>query len=147
MQPLVQLAQKENDAATRKFGQLNQAQQAAQAKLETLLQYRKDYQVRFQQAELNGMNQSDLRNFQNFILRLDEAIAQQRSVAEQASHSMQAGRDMLQQAQRKVKSFDALLQRHLEGEKKQAAKSEQRLQDEHSGRNATLKAEAARNEN
>lgn len=146
LQPLVQLAQQKNDAATRKFGQLNQQQQAAQAKLETLLQYRKDYQVRFQQAELNGMNQSDLRNFQNFIQRLDEAIAQQRNVTEQASHSMQTGRSVLQDTQRQVKSFDTLVQRHLEGEKKLAAKSEQRLQDEHSGRNATIKAEAAKNE-
>ena len=80
LQPLVQLAQQKNDAATKKFGQLNKQQQAAQAKLDTLLQYRKDYQTRFQEAVQNGMNQSDLRNFQGFIQRLDEAIAQQRSI-------------------------------------------------------------------
>lgn len=146
LQPLVQLAQQKNDAATKKFGQLNRQQQAAQAKLDTLLQYRKDYQTRFQEAVQNGMNQSDLRNFQGFIQRLDEAIAQQRSINEQMLNSLQAGRNELQDTQRKMKSFDTLAQRHVENEKKLAVKSEQRLQDEHTGRNATIKAIDAQDE-
>ena len=146
LQPLVHLAQQKNDAATKKFGQLNQQQQAAQTKLDTLLQYRKDYQARFQEAVQNGMSQSDLRNFQNFIQRLDEAIAQQRNANTQAINSVQTGRNELQDTQRKMKSFDTLEQRHLESEKKLAAKTEQRQQDEHTGRNAAIKAAAAQNE-
>jgi flagellar FliJ protein len=147
LQPLVHLAQQKNEAATRKFGQLNQQQQAAQAKLDTLLQYRKDYQTRFQEAEQNGMSQSDLRNFQAFIQRLDEAITQQRNATELARNSVQVGRSELQDTQRKMKSFDALEQRHLESEKKLAAKSEQRLQDEHTGRISTIKAATSQHEN
>lgn len=146
LQPLVQLAQQKNDAAAKKLGQLNQQQQAAQAKLDTLLQYRKEYQSRFQEAARNGINQSDLRNFQGFIQRLDEAISQQRSIAEQIQGLVQAGRNELQDTQRKMKSFDTLAQRHIENEKKLAAKSEQRLQDEHSGRAATIKATVAQDE-
>lgn len=147
LQPLLHLAQQKNEAATRKLGQLNHQQQAAQNKLETLLQYRKDYQTRFQEAARNGMNQADLRNFQNFIQRLDEAITQQRNATEQASHSVQTGREELQDAQRKMKSFDTLAQRHLENEKKLEAKIEQRQQDEHTGRFAALKVANAHNEN
>jgi len=147
LQPLVNLAQQQNEAATRKFGQLNQQQQAVQAKLDTLLQYRKDYQARFQMAEQNGMSQSELRNFQDFILRLDDAVAQQRIVNEKACSQLQIGRNELQQAQRKMKSFDALAQRHINNEKKLAEKIEQRQQDEHTGRFAAIKAAAAQNEN
>jgi flagellar FliJ protein len=147
LQPLVHLAQQQYEAATRKFGQLNQQQQAAQAKLDTLLQYRKDYQARFQEAEQNGMIQSELRNFRDFIMRLDEAIAQQRNTNEQARSLLQVGRSELQEAQRKMKSFDTLAQRHIENEKKLAAKSEQRQQDEHTGRFAAIKAATAHNEN
>jgi len=147
LQPLVHLAQQQNEAATRKFGQLNQLQQAAQAKLDALLQYRKDYQIRFQEAEQNGMSQSELRNFQGFILRLDEAIAQQRNANEQARNVLQIGRNELQEAQRKMKSFDTLAQRHIENEKKLADKIEQRQQDEHTGRASAIKAAAAQNEN
>jgi flagellar FliJ protein len=35
---------------------------------------------------------------------------------------------------RKMKSFDTLAQRHVDAEKKLEAKSEQRIQDEHTGR-------------
>ena len=147
LQPLVHLAQQQNEAATRKFGQLNQQQQAAQAKLDTLLQYRKDYQARLQQAEQNGMNQAELRNFQNFILRLDEAIVQQRNKNEQAQSMLQIGRIELQEAQRKMKSFDTLKKRHIENEMKLAAKLEQRQQDEHTGRISAIKVAAAQNEN
>jgi len=147
LQPLVLLAQKQNEAAIRKFGQLNQQQQAAQAKLETLQQYRKDYQDRLQQAEQNGISPSELRNFQNFILRLDEAILQQRGKNEQALNLLQLGRSELQEAQRKMKSFDTLAERHIQSELKLAAKSEQRQQDEHTGRISSIKASAAQNEN
>lgn len=147
LQPLVHLAQQQNDAATRNFGQLNQQQQAAQAKLDTLLQYRKDYQGRLQKAEQSGMNQSELRNFQNFILRLDEAIAQQRNKNEHAKNLLQVGRSELQDAQRKMKSFDTLAQRHIDNENKLAAKSEQRQQDEHTGRISAIKAVVSQTEN
>ncbi len=142
LQPLVNLAHQMNDAATKRFGHLNQQQQAAQTKLDALLQYRKDYQIRFQEAVRNGMNQADLRNFQDFIQRLDEAIAQQRTANEQALNSVKAGRDELQDTQRKLKSFDTLEQRHVEKERKLTARSEQRQQDEHTGRHAILKATA-----
>lgn len=146
LQPLVHLSQQKNDAATKKFGQLNQQQQAAQTKLDTLIQYRKDYQARFQEAVQNGMSQSDLCNFQNFIQRLDDAIAQQSNANKQALDSMQQGRAELLGTQRNMKSFDTLAQRHMESERKLEAKSEQRQQDEHTGRNATIKAAAAQNE-
>jgi len=146
LQPLVNLAQQQNEAATRKFGQLNQMQQAAQTKLDTLLQYREDYQTRLQEAVQSGMNQADLRNFREFIMRLDEAIAQQRNANEHARSQVQIGRSELQEAQRKMKSFDTLAQRHVENEKKLAEKVEQRQQDEHTGRFAAIKAAAALNE-
>jgi len=147
LQPLVHLAQQQNDAAIRKFGQLNQQQQAAQEKLDTLLQYRRDYQVRLQETVRNGMNQTDLRNFQDFILRLDEAIEQQRTANEHALSQVQVGRTALMEAQRKMKSFDTLALRHIASEKKLAEKVEQRLQDEHTGRASAIKVAAAQNDN
>ncbi len=142
MQPLVNLAHQKNDDATRKFGQIIQQQQAAQIKLQTLEQYREDYQTRLQQAVRSGINQISLRNFQDFIRRLDEAVAQQRIVIEQIHLSIHAGRNELANAQRKMKSFDALAQRHLEGERKVEEKLEQRQQDEHAGRYSALKVMA-----
>ena len=138
LQPLVDIAHQKNEAATRKLGQLNQQQQAAQGKLDTLMQYRRDYQQRFQEAVKAGLDQTGLRNFQDFLSRLDGAISQQRTVIEQASHSVQNGRAELQDTQRRMRSFDTLLQRHNDAEKNQALKAEQRMHDEQTGRFAAM---------
>ncbi|WP_035383669.1 flagellar export protein FliJ [Ferriphaselus sp. R-1] len=137
LQPLVNLAQQRNEAATKRLGQLNQQKQTAQGKLDVLVQYRKDYQDKFQEAVKSGMEPAELRNFQEFIYRLDEAITQQRQVAINAEHAVTHGREELKAAQIKMKSFDALAQRHVEVGKRFEAKMEQKAQDEHAGRQAT----------
>jgi flagellar FliJ protein len=134
LQPLVHLAKQKNDAAVKNMGKLNQQQQSARAKLETLQQFRRDYQDKFQEVARNGMAPNDLRNFQDFIYRLDQAIEQQKGVIEFSTHSVNAGRTELKETQRKMQSFDTLAQRHAEGEKILEAKAEQKIQDEHSGR-------------
>jgi flagellar FliJ protein len=147
LQPLVHLAQQKNDAAIKKLGLLNRNQQTAQSKLEMLQQYRKDYQEKMQQAQSSGMELEELRNFQDFIYRLDDAITQQSAVVSQAQNSTQLGRSDLSEAQRRMKSFDTLAQRHREAEKKLETKIEQRIQDEHSGRHAAYKNAERSDEN
>jgi flagellar protein FliJ len=134
LQPLVHLAQQNNDAATKKLGQLNQQHQTAQEKLEALQQYRKDYQLKFQEEAKAGMSPVDMKNFQDFIGRLDQAIQQQTAVIEKTRNNVQTGRTELMDATRKMKSFDTLAQRHVDSEKKIEAKNEQRMQDEFTGR-------------
>jgi flagellar FliJ protein len=140
LQPLVHLAQQKNDAAAKKLGQLNQQQMIAQSKMDALQQYRRDYQLKFQEAARNGMAPADIQNFQDFIARLDQAIQQQRGAIEKINAGVRNGRDELMDTTRKMKSFDTLAQRHVEAERKQEAKIEQRLQDEHSGRFAAYRA-------
>ncbi len=133
LQPLVDLSHHKSDAATRKFGELNIQQQAEQKKLETLLQFRKDYHEKFQMATRNGIDSAGVTNFQNFLNRLDEAVEQQRHVMEQANLSLQVGKDALREAQQKMKSFDTLAERHAESSRQQSKKTEQRIQDEQAG--------------
>lgn len=146
LQPLLTLAQQKNDAATRKLGKLNQQHQSEQDKLNMLQQFRKDYQIKFQNAVSNGMDQNDLRNFQEFINRLDDAINQQIKTIEQAQRLVQNGRSELSDTQRRVKSFDTLAQRHVENEKKLETKAEQKIQDEHTSRFAAYKIAEKSNE-
>jgi flagellar FliJ protein len=140
LKPLVHLAKQKNDAATKQLGLLNRNRHAAQSKLEMLQQYRKDYQEKLQDAQKVGMDLNDLRNFQDFLYRLDDAIAQQTSVVTQAQLSVQQGRNELTETQRRMKSFDTLANRHTETIKKLEAKIEQKIQDEHSGRRAAYKS-------
>jgi flagellar FliJ protein len=143
LQPLMNLAQHKNESATRELGQLNKQQHDAQGKLEMLLQYRSEYQARLQKSTLSGINPAELRNFQQFINKLDAAIAQQLKVLEQGQVSLQAGRGELNNTQRKLKSFSTLQEHHFEEQKKVATKSEQRALDEHNGRSAAIRMQEA----
>lgn len=134
LQPLLNLAQHQNDTATRTLGQLNQQQHSSQQKLDTLLEYRKDYQTRWQETARNGLSPAGLRNFQEFMNKLDEAIVQQTRMVEQSKLSTQRGRSEFDATQRKLKSFDTLQQRHFEMQSKIAGKAEQKALDEHTGR-------------
>lgn len=137
---LLNLAHQNNDAATRKLGKLNHQAQNAQARLSALQQYRRDYQRQFDESAKGGISPASMRNFQNFIDRLDQAIRQQQQEIEKANSSVQKGRHELLDSTRKMKSFDTLAQRHVESERKTETRSEQRLQDEQSGRYAALQA-------
>lgn len=139
LQTLMKLAQHQKDSATSRLGQLNRQQQSVQQSLDTLLEYRKDYHARLQEAVRNGMSPADLRNFQQFINKLDEAISQQLKLVEQSKASTQAGRNEFDTTRRKLKSFDTLQQRHIDEQKKIAEKSEQKMLDEHTSRVAAYK--------
>jgi flagellar FliJ protein len=145
LQPLLNLAQIKNDTATRQLGQLNKQQHDAQAQLEILQQYRKDYQTRMQEASQNAIDPALLRNFQEFINKLDLAIAQQIKAVEQSKLSTQMGRGEFSNTQRKLKSFDTLQQRHIETQNKAEAKLEQRAMDEHTGRSTAYKMRETEN--
>ncbi|OGT18988.1 MAG: flagellar export protein FliJ [Gallionellales bacterium RIFOXYB12_FULL_54_9] len=139
LQPLLNLAQNNNESATRRLGQLNKLEHDAQTQLNTLLEYRKDYLKRLQTASTESMDPAILRNFQEFIYKLDAAIAQQMRAVEQSRLSTQAGRNDFSTTQRKLKSFDTLQQRHIETQSKAEAKLELRAMDEHTGRATTYK--------
>lgn len=147
LQPLVNLAKHQNDSATVKLGQLNRQQQNAQSKLEVLQQYRRDYQTRMQESTKNGIEPTELRNFQAFINKLDDAIRQQLKQVGQSKISTQVGRGEFEATQRKLKSFDTLQQRHIESQKHIEKKSEQVLQDEHVGRTHAYKEINRENQN
>ncbi|HUW26441.1 MAG TPA: flagellar export protein FliJ [Gallionella sp.] len=132
LQPLKNLAEHQNESATRKLGQLNRQQQDTQQKLDMLREYRKDYQNRLQEATQGGMDPAGLCNFQQFINKLDEAISQQIKAVEKSKISTQTGRDEFSITQRKLKSFDTLQQRHIEAQRAASGKYEQKMQDEHS---------------
>lgn len=134
LKPLLNLAQQRNDAAAKILGQLNQQHQSATDKLNLLIKYKQDYEARFQILMRNGLDKAALRNFQNFINRLDEAIAQQRELINQSILSVQAGRAEWLDARRQMQSFEMLEQRHEADIHKRAEKAEQKLHDEYAGR-------------
>lgn len=139
LQPLLNLALTKNDEAIRRLGQLNKQEHDTKNQLKTLQEYRREYQTRMQATTQQGMDPTLLRNFQQFIYKLDAAIIQQQKAVELSMHSTQTGRHDFSNTQRKLKSFDTLQQRHIETEQKREAKLELRAMDEHTGRMSAYK--------
>ena len=75
---LIELDRTRTDDAAKRLGSLNIQSMDLQAKLALLLQYGDEYRARFAVSMQRGLKASDWRNYQEFLDRLDAAIAEQR---------------------------------------------------------------------
>lgn len=134
LQTLLDLSNARMDDAARQLGQLLASEQEVEQTLALLIQYRDEYESRFSQAAQNGMARDEWRNYQSFLGRLDEAIAQQRAMVDASRLRTADGQKTWLDQRNKVKAFDTLSQRHKENEVRTEAKTEQREQDEHAAK-------------
>ena len=134
LQTLLDLSQLRMDEAGKRLSQLLANEQEAGARVLLLQQYRAEYQERFVAAAKQGIGRDAMNNFQSFLARLDEAIAQAQALVEQSKQRTAVGqRDWMDQRVQ-VKAYDTLSSRHLQRENKIATRREQKLQDEHAAR-------------
>ena len=134
LQPLLDLSNLRLDEATRQLGRLIAGEQEASQRLDLLMQYRDEYQARFLAAASNGLGPDAWRNYQNFLGRLDEAVAQARALVDTSKRRTAAGQQNWLDKRGKVKAFDTLAQRHLARVAYAEAKVEQKQSDEHASR-------------
>jgi flagellar FliJ protein len=134
LQPLLDIMQTRSDEATRRLGQLIAAEQSAKSRLQMLEQYREEYAQKLRDAIAQGITQLVLRNYQDFLGRIDEAIQQQALAVAQSEHSTAAGQAHWQEQNKRLKAIDTLSQRHDNRERYRENKLEQKLQDEFSSR-------------
>ncbi len=130
LQPLLDLMQTRSDEATRKLGQLIAAEQSAKSRLQMLEQYRSEYADRLRESIAQGLTRSILANYQDFLARIDEAIAQQTAAVRNSEKNTAAGQQHWQDQNKRLKAIDTLSQRHDAREQKQEARQEQKIQDE-----------------
>lgn len=139
LQPLLEIMQTRADEATRKLGQLIAAEQSQRSRLQMLEQYREEYAQRMRDATAEGITRLILRNYQDFLCRIDEAIMQQRIAVETSERSTKAGQTQWQAQNKQLKAIDTLSQRHDARERYRENKQEQKLQDEFSTRKYNVK--------
>ena len=134
LQTVLELMQLRADEATRQLARLIANERDAKSKLDMLAQYRDEYATRFKPAAQSGITQREWHNYQEFLNRLDEAIAaQQQMVAVQAKNTA-AGQALWQQQRKKLKAIDTLSERHFSSEYALEQKREQKTQDEFAAR-------------
>lgn len=137
MQTLVQLAEQEAEKQARRMGAAQQAHQENTLKLEQLLSYRQDYEVRYQQGMQNGLGMSYHQNYREFMLRLDEAISGQQGLVNLTESRLQTEHHAWQEAERKRLSFKTLADREQTTQMQQEQRREQKASDEHATRMAS----------
>ena len=134
LQNLLELSQLRMDEAGRRLNQLLAREQEADARVVLLQEYRAEYQQRFLAAARDGMAREAMDNFQSFLARLDDAIAQAQALVDQSKQRTAAGQREWLDQRVQVKAYDTLSTRHFEREQKIANRQEQKLQDEHAAR-------------
>lgn len=130
LQPLLEIMQNRTDEATRKLGQLIAAEQSQKSRLQMLEQYREEYAQRMRQAAADGITPLALRNYQDFLARIDEAITQQRTAVRNSENSTKAGQEHWKSQNKQLKAIDTLSLRHEARERYRENKQDQKLQDE-----------------
>lgn len=134
LQILIDLAKEQSELAIRKLGELHRQSHVIDSKLDLLLQYRQEYQVRFDESVKLGMTRMEWQNYQHFFCKLDAAIDQQKQLQREFGNVVKAGQVEYQQQQKKLKSFETLAERHLALESAKAARREQKELDDFSSK-------------
>lgn len=134
LQPLLDIMQERTDEATRKLGQLIAAEQNEKSRLQMLEQYRAEYAKRMSDATAQGITRMVLRNYQEFLARIDDAISAQRLSVQNSEDNTRAGQESWKSQNKQLKALDTLSQRHDLRERYREGKQDQKLQDEFSTR-------------
>jgi flagellar protein FliJ len=136
MAPVKQvLGSAERDRA-REVGATQKALVEAEARLLDLQQYHLDYLKDFQQRAKAGQNALTLRDYQQFLARLQEAVKQQEQVVAQARDAVASSTQRWQGAARRVKAIDSVVDKWQREEGRTAARIEQKVIDERAQRPA-----------
>ena len=128
------LAQRQSDTAAILLGTLNAEAARAEAKLNMLITYREDYRERFRSSMHQDVHSAGWKNFQEFLVKLDEAIDQQRAVVLASQQAVHRGQREWQSRQKQVKAYDTLEQRHDLVQANRLKKLDQRLMDDFAAR-------------
>lgn len=106
----------------------------AEVKLQDLQRYKSEYERQFAQRAGGGMGVTDLRDYQAFLGRLTEAIRQQHGIVQRVRVERDAERLRWQDAAKRVKALDHVVERWQLEERKALDRREQRETDERAQR-------------
>lgn len=136
---LIDLANKESEEAAKLLAAALRVSEEAGQKLELLLQYRNDYELRCQSNMANGISTTHFNNYQVFMQKLDHAIAGQQKVVDDAKHHAEQARAAWLTCEQKKMSFITLVERASKESARRELCRDQKQNDEHAARRALHK--------
>lgn len=130
LRKLIELAATARDAAALRRAQAQGLLAQARDQLDTLHGYAQDYEARAQRMLAAGCDIAAQSNLRAFTAKLRRAVEQQRGEVARREQVVAAAAAEFLQMQRKLKSLEALAERRLDGERRSAARREQKTMDE-----------------
>ncbi len=127
---LIKMAKEARDTAAKLLAGEQRNYRHICAQIEQLLNYRQDYRNHLQELVANGIDLATYREYQRFLGTLDTAISNAQSELEKYKQQLAKQREMWQQKQRTLSSYDTLAERKREAANKAEMKKEQKLHDE-----------------
>lgn len=128
--PVLNVAQQKENNEAKLLGRMHQELSVQTKKLDTLTEYQKDYQQRFNQEAAKGMSAIQLQSYQNFISKLDHAIIEQQKSISRVQEACQSQQVQWHAQKRQTQVLDNVMQRYQSFETKQSIRNEQRTSDE-----------------
>lgn len=127
---LNEIAVKEVELATEALARAMKVADEAQNKHDMLIDYRKGYLENMNRSLAVGMGAEAYQNFQNFLKKLDQAIAGQLDVIELTKQQVKVHRELWQESQKKKLSYDVLIHRSDKRAHQVEQKKDQKMMDE-----------------
>lgn len=139
LQTLIELAERETDAAAKRLGAATRGVADAEQKLTMLFGYRDDYAQKLYDKGSSGMTPMAYQNYMAFMQKLENAISGQREVVKIAERKVVAEKAAWQECEKKRLSYQSLLKRANLKQMQLDAKRDQKAMDEHATRQAFYK--------
>src|SRR4051812_37915355 len=103
LQPLLEIAHTHSQNAAASLGEVIRLQRQQEEKLTLLVKYRTEYQERLRRRTTSGLDGAGLRNFHEFMERLEHAIVKQQAVVAESRRHVEVSRREWELRQRKFK--------------------------------------------
>jgi flagellar FliJ protein len=131
---IVDIKAAQEKKALEAFGAVQRKYSTLLSQINGLKDYRKDYQDRFDQLGVNGVNIAQLLEYRSFIDKLDLAIIGQEQMLSSIEAELKSGRKIWEEQHHKTQSLQKVCDSALAAEMKLEAKQEQLEQDERASR-------------
>lgn len=129
---LIELTRQSRDGAGKNLADDRKRSFDTSSQLATLTSYRQEYASQLQDMLRKGTDTATLRNYQQFLKTLDEAIARARDTLVQQEQRVASSRQQWQQQQQQLSSYDTLASRRAQQQRQQEQRREQMQSDESS---------------
>jgi flagellar FliJ protein len=136
---LLEQAKELYESRTRELGIATLKRDKELNKTTVLEGYLQEYHDRLKQGSENGISVADLVNFQGFIAKLNDALEQQKRTLFMSERALDNTREQWREANRKMKSFEVLLERRRKVAELAQTRREQREMDAFAARASLLK--------